>query len=412
MYNEDSCLMCILRWILRILVVFTVIMAAMAIWASYITKSDQVVDGQIVQSMEYLGKADISEISERRMYLQLNEQEQLIYRAAKAAVENSESSFEMKVIGYTREEANDFLDQAMSALYYDYPEFFWWNKEYSFHCEYSLSSKKTLDSKFTLIYPEYWITLTEKETYSQELMVKARILASQAKKQETLYEQVKFVHDYLVKNVMKGSMKYGVKPTIEELQLDSAYGPLINHQATSKGYAKAFQLVMSMMGIECLYAEGEGSTAGRAWNCVQLDDEYYWIDVFHNDYNLKDFPNLVVYDYFCCSSAELTAAHYELADTFEFPECNATEYNYFHKEGFYIEEFDYDLVCQMLERERGKEMISFKFSNEDEVVKFASVMIHDEQRLKQLPYYKEKKCIFNTNPYINIISITVSENIE
>ena len=66
---------------------------------------------------------------------------------------------------------------------------------------------------------------------------------------------------------------------------DNPYGLLVNQKAVCMGYTSTFQLLMDMLGIECITVEGTayGETEAHAWNQVQLDGEWYAVDVTWDD---------------------------------------------------------------------------------------------------------------------------------
>ena len=58
------------------------------------------------------------------------------------------------------------------------------------------------------------------------------------------------------------------------------YGALLNGTAVCLGYATTFQLLMDMLGIECITVVGAAfhSTEDHAWNMVRLNGEWYCVD--------------------------------------------------------------------------------------------------------------------------------------
>lgn len=56
----------------------------------------------------------------------------------------------------------------------------------------------------------------------------------------------------------------------------------------TNGYAKAYMLIMNELGIECGLVTGiaknsTGSSGGHAWNYINLDGDYYMVDVTWDD---------------------------------------------------------------------------------------------------------------------------------
>ncbi len=96
----------------------------------------------------------------------------------------------------------------------------------------------------------------------------------------------------------------------------SAYGALINGNAVCEGYAEAYQLLMDIAGIECLYVEGDAE--GRhGWNMILLEDEYYHVDVTWDDPVAEDGVQRLLHDYFLVDDARMGETH--VWDTHAYP---------------------------------------------------------------------------------------------
>ena len=75
------------------------------------------------------------------------------------------------------------------------------------------------------------------------------------------------------------------------------YGATINEKAVCEGYARLFQYLCYLVGINSTIVVGTAQDEPHAWNAVKIDDYWYHIDVtwddnyfdfmpFHNYYNL------------------------------------------------------------------------------------------------------------------------------
>ena len=105
------------------------------------------------------------------------------------------------------------------------------------------------------------------------------------------------VHDYLVLNTVYDEVTYcsgsgGVSHYAE--------GLLLNGMAVCSGYASTFQLLMKLADIPCEYV----SNNGHAWNMVQIDEEWYHIDVTWDD-PVPDRAGIVSYNHFMLTDAEI-----------------------------------------------------------------------------------------------------------
>lgn len=142
------------------------------------------------------------------------------------------------------------------------------------------------------------------------------------------YEQEKAIHDYLVRHI---EYDLAVVGRTEPHASSTAYGALVLGKAVCGGYAEAFKLFMDLLGIECYVVVGSGDGIPHAWNMVELDGDYYHIDVTWDDPLLYDDvtgqrfqgskPN---YNYFNLSDDLLALDHsWEPAD---YPAANGQKY--------------------------------------------------------------------------------------
>lgn len=106
------------------------------------------------------------------------------------------------------------------------------------------------------------------------------------------YEKIKKTHDYLCNRI-----KYTLDGGPEKY---TAYGALVEGKAVCEGYAIAFQRLMEAMGIPCYIATGVVKGEGHAWNLVQLNGQWYHLDVTWDDQE-----NRIIYNYFLISGPKM-----------------------------------------------------------------------------------------------------------
>ncbi len=104
-------------------------------------------------------------------------------------------------------------------------------------------------------------------------------------------------HDYLVLNT---AYDMGAYYSTEVTSSHSAEGTLLYGQAVCSGYASTFRLLMMLADIPCKYVYNDT----HAWNLVQLDGEWYHIDVTWDD-PTPDRPGVVVYKHFMMTDEEI-----------------------------------------------------------------------------------------------------------
>lgn len=145
-------------------------------------------------------------------------------------------------------------------------------------------------------------------------------------------DQIKGVHDYLVNN-----LEYDT--TLSNSNIYNIYGALISKNTVCEGYARAFKSIMDDLGIPCLIACGtgvnsSGETETHAWNYINLDGNWYAIDVTWDDPIIIGngyISNDVFYKYYLKGSTEFFKNHTEdgaIVDGahFVYPTLSKTDY--------------------------------------------------------------------------------------
>ena len=100
------------------------------------------------------------------------------------------------------------------------------------------------------------------------------------------YEKELAVHDWMIAwaeyDQAALSSLPGAQPTPDS---DNPYGFFTGRAAICTGYTSTFQLLMDLLGIECVTVEGTAynGTEDHAWNMVRLDGDWYCVDVTWDD---------------------------------------------------------------------------------------------------------------------------------
>ena len=134
------------------------------------------------------------------------------------------------------------------------------------------------------------------------------------------YEIAKALHDYLALN-NEYDMRYysGSMPYVSY----TAYGALVNRTSVCAGYALAYERLMDQVGIPCEYVTGMTTNGYHAWNIIQIDGEWYHVDVTWDD-PTPDREGYVRYKYFLKSDKAMSRDHvsWEASHT-----CTSTKYD-------------------------------------------------------------------------------------
>ena len=118
----------------------------------------------------------------------------------------------------------------------------------------------------------------------------------------------------------------------------SIAGTFWKKQAVCAGYAGAVQYLLERLNVPCIYVEGDAANSdqGHAWNIVQLNGQYYYVDATNGDQ--PDFlegdatvlaeHRTTIYDYLCPFPQEYEM-NYTASDEFAVPACTATDMNFY-----------------------------------------------------------------------------------
>lgn len=167
-------------------------------------------------------------------------------------------------------------------------------------------STKTLYSSSAL-YPvvtDDFASETERLKTNAELETSVRAFYKRANVGDSDYRKALLYHDAIVEHVDYAYDDAGYPST--ENWAHNVLGVFLNGTKTidgavCEGYAKAFQLLLNLSGIDNLIVTGVGFGNGgyenHAWNLVKIDNKYYNFDLTWDDQPFS--ANGKIYTYFC-----------------------------------------------------------------------------------------------------------------
>lgn len=289
-------------------------------------------------------------VSNHYYYNQLDKNAKIIYSALENNKENMRSGtykidFGTQFNSLLKQsdgeaKLNVAFQSAWNAFTYDYPEIF-----------YIDITKLILTTKTTSIgiFSTHRVELANGENstyyaegilsksdliYKEEYAKKIRDKIVNNLKGYSNYEQIKYVHNWLIDN-----LEYDT--TYKQTDIHNVYGALVNRKVVCEGYARAFKYILDGLNIENILVSGtatnsNNSTESHAWNYVKLDGKWYAIDVTWDDPIIKGGGRLtdkLRYQNFLKGKDEFLSNHIEdgyLSENsikFVFPELNSKNYN-------------------------------------------------------------------------------------
>lgn len=291
-------------------------------------------------------------------YDSLDEVQQIWYRDIERALGTMERDVKLSWDGVAEGLDETDIDTIFQCVIMDHPEIFYVDG-YSYN-KYSLGDK-VVSVRFSGTYNCDEDTATEKA-----LQINAAVenVLANAPETDSEYEKVKYVYETLVLN------------TDYDLNSDdnqNIYSVFVNHKSVCLGYAKATQYLLLKLGIECTLVQGTvESGESHAWNLVNVDGDYYYVDTTWGDASYQDaesnsemyYNSSINYDYLCVTTSQLLRTH-TIEGYVEFPVCTATEANYYVMEDALFYEYDADRLKELFEKAKseGKKDVTIKCSD-------------------------------------------------
>ncbi|MDO4306208.1 MAG: transglutaminase domain-containing protein [Eubacteriales bacterium] len=251
------------------------------------------------------------------------------------------------------------VDKVYHALLKDHPELYWvHNRKQVYKTTYE-------GSDYCLFSPGYSYTEEEKQQIEQSLDEAWQEVNALVPEGADDYEIVKTVYTYLI-----DSVEYVLSDDDQSIA-----GVFWKKSAVCAGYAGATQYLLERFGIPCIYVDGsaEGSTEGHAWNIVQLDGMYYYVDTTNGDqpqFLEGDAVQMAehkttIYDYLCPFPEEYEMT-YTPSEEFPVPECTAVDKNFYVLNQGCFDSYDWQSIYEycLMRLNYGAAVVRFKFSNQ------------------------------------------------
>lgn len=309
-----------------------------------------------VQELREQSVAETDEAGYQEYYFNLlDEGERRIYREMLEGIQNRQDNFYLT----TSEEAE--INKVYHALLKDHPELFW------VHNRQEVYTTSYQGSDYCEFSPGYTYTDQEVTEIQQAMETACQEVKGLVPEGADTYEKVKTVYTYLIDHAEYASS--------EDDQ--NIAGIFWKGQAVCAGYARAVQYLLEQFDIPCIYVEGDtrDSDQGHAWDIVQIEGQYYYVDATNGDqpqFLEGDAVQLaehktIIYDYLCPFPQEYEQVYTD-SDEFPVPECTATDKNFYVLNEACFDHYDYqslyDFCCMRLDN--GAVVVRFKFRDQED----------------------------------------------
>lgn len=312
-----------------------------------------------------------NQINTRYYYSLMDDSEMENYDRIQEAVAGEENSVVLDVMD------QEELKRIFISVYNDYPEYFWLDNSYSY---------KSTDEGMELIF-NYNCTGSEREKREAEIEQQAGAILAGLPAGAGDYDKIKYVFETLV-----DMTKYELDAP-DNQNIYSVFG---NWTTVCAGYAKATKYLLDRAGVECFYVTGLADGEPHAWNIVQCDGQYYYVDTTWGDplYQETQGEEMqkkgTAYEYLCCSRELLFRTHTP-DEEFTLPECTDNSLEYYRMAGRYLESADQNAILEIMKKDidNDEKQTEIQFSGGDALDQAVAQIDSTLQQVRE--YTKSKK---------------------
>lgn len=390
--------------------IFAIILILIFVILLFIVITNRKVANQIIVSAEDIydnifgneevvdvGEIIINELQPKNAtfyYSKLSDDQKKIYKSVANAVKNLDSNAKIKEYNYIDD--NTTMKDAKVAIqnfFLDHPEVFYVNNDYTvstidlvnsnrieIELSYSVKNKNDLNEKIS------------------EINSVLNPIITEAKKMDKFNAEV-YIHDKICE-----ICKYYKYTDINEVPEEShgIYGCLVLKQAVCDGLSKALMVALDKVEIENILITGYLQNQAHAWNLVNLDDNWYHVDITSNKSvkNEENNKEEIVHSYFNITTDQIKKTN-EIDLENEIPIANSSENNYYVKTGKYINLTDDFLVKlkNILDNNKNENLVEFAVDTKVKSVPEKMVYVFQDSR-----YHKYVDTNANKFNYYNILN--------
>lgn len=316
----------------------------------------------------------LEEGGSRFAYESLDAQEQIWYQEIEQAIGSMDDTIKLSMEPLEQGMDEQDIDKVFQCVLIDHPEIFY-TTGYTY-TKYS-RGEKTVGIDFAGTYDQ---TKEEAVARAEAIRSVTAEWLSGMEEAASEYDKVKEVYEAVI---------FSTNYDLSAADNQNIASVFLGGASVCQGYAKATQYLLNHLGVMCTLVQGTVDTGeAHAWNLVQVDGDYYYVDTtwgdasyrMENGSEQRSLPE-INYDYLCVTTEDLLRTH-RIEAVIPMPECTATEANYYVREGSYFTSYDHEQMQAVFDRaiEGGRTEVTIKCADELCYQEICHVLI-DEQEI-------------------------------
>lgn len=301
-------------------------------------------------------------------YETLTQEEQQVYDEITSCIQQRAESVTLSTV------SEEEMEKVYWAICYDHCEFFW-----SEGYQYEVYTNRRDQVVRIVFFPIYTMTEEEQAEYQMRIDEAVEVILETAPTDGSDYDKALYVYETLIRE-----NEYNISAQNNQ----NILSVFLTHETVCLGYAYAAQYLLRELDVPCTSVFGMSEEESHAWNLIQMDGEYYYMDITWGEMaywldveDADEVPpeqtdgtkvpstgdtKMINYCYFGVSDADQNFAKKHVADSdVPLPACTAEKDNYFIHEGLYFDSWNEALVGERIAEayESGDTYVYLKFAD-------------------------------------------------
>lgn len=274
---------------------------------------------------------------------QLNQEEQNIYDTIYYHLSKRDDSYGVEA------KDKDTLFQLYEYVLADHPEIFWEDGSNVSYTESTIGGKTTFE-----IYASKQFNDDTVRAYEKQLNDVTEPILKKVQQMDSDYEKVKYIYDYIIDHTSYQE---------NSIHNQTILSVFLYQSSVCAGYAKSIQYLLSKAGIPCTYLWGGTtySSEDHAWNMVNMDGEYYYLDATNGDSD-EDIDKRWRYSFFTMNTKQMLALFKPIP---KYINTNAVKDSYFYHNDALLDNQDLTQIQSLLNKEASQSSSSLIFQCEN-----------------------------------------------